>query len=106
MATETGLPTAVYVIWWGVLLLVLVVIVPLAVALLHRTFLAAWSIRRYLRDMLQAGVGIANNTAPISALKDTIGVAGALVQTAGAIRQHSSAAAAVLAERAQRGRAA
>ena len=100
---ESSLPTAVYAIWWTVLLLVLLVIVPLAVFLLHRTLAAAWSIRRYLREMLEAGVGIANNTAPISALQDTISAAGTLVETAGAIRAHSAAAATVLAARAAGG---
>lgn len=98
------LPTAVYAIWWIVLLVVVVVIVPLAIALLHRTLRAALSIRRYLGEMLQAGVGIAGNTGSIGALKDTIGVAGAMVATAGSIKQHTGTIATVLSERAARGR--
>ena len=62
----------IHVIWWVVLLLVVVVIVPLAIALLHRTLRAAISIRRYLDEMLTAGVGIAGTTASIAAL-DEIG---------------------------------
>ena len=98
------LPTAVYAIWWIVLLVVVVVIVPLAIALLHRTLRAALSIRRYLGEMLQAGVGIAGNTGSIGALKDTISVAGAMVATAGSIKQHTGTIATVLSERAAKGR--
>ena len=98
------LPTAVYAIWWIVLLVVVVVIVPLAIALLHRTLRAALSIRRYLGEMLQAGVGIAGNTGSIGALKDTISVASAMVATAGSIKQHTGTIATVLSERAARGR--
>ena len=95
--------TGVELIWAATLLVVIVIIVPLAISLLHRTFSAAWSIRRYLREMLQAGVGIAGNTAPITALNDTIRVAGTLVETAGSIKQHSGTIANVLATRAARG---
>lgn len=103
---DSGLPTAIYVIWWTVLLLVALVIVPLAVTLLQRTLSAALSIRRYLDEMLTAGVGIAGNTRSISALKDTIGTAGKLVTTAGSIKQHTGTIAAVLTERAAKGRSA
>lgn len=99
------LPTSVYVIWWTVLLLVIVAIVPLAIALLHRTLLAARSIRRYFADMLAAGVGIAGNTSSIPALSDTIAVAGAMVKTAGALYDHSGVIAEVLAKRAAEGAA-
>lgn len=98
------LPTAIYAIWSIVLLVVVVVIVPLAIVLLHRTLRAALSIRRYLREMLQAGVGIAGNTSSISALNDTIGVAGSMVTTAGNIKQHTNTIATVLSERAARAR--
>ena len=104
MDSTSTLPTAVYAIWWIVLLVVIVVIVPLAIALLHRTLRAALSIRRYLNEMLQAGVGIAGNTGSISALKETISVAGAMVSTAGSIKQHTGTIATVLSERAARGR--
>ena len=98
------LPTAIYTIWWTVLLIVIVVIVPLAIILLHRTLRAALSIRRYLAEMLQAGVGIAGNTSSISALTDTISVAGSMVNVAGSIKQHTGIIATVLSERAARGR--
>ena len=95
--------STVELIWAITLLVVIIVIVPLAIALLHRTFSAAWSIRLYLREMLEAGVGIAGNTASITALNDTIRVAGTLVETAGSIKQHSGTIANVLATRAARG---
>lgn len=104
LSMSTSLPGAVYTIWGIVLLVVVVLIVPLAILLLHRTLRAALSIRRYLREMLQAGVGIAGNTSSISALNDTIGVAGAMVTTAGSIKQHTATIASVLSERAGRGK--
>jgi hypothetical protein len=90
----------VEIIWAATLLLVGVVIVPLAVLLLHRTLRAAISIRRYLDEMLAAGVGIAGNTASIKALDDTLGVAGSMVTVAGDIKSHSGTIASVLATRA------
>ena len=103
MELSTTLPTAVYAIWWTVLLVVIVVIVPLAIALLHRTLRAALSIRRYLAEMLEAGVGIAGNTSSIPALQDTIRVAGAMVATAGGIKEHTGTIATVLSQRAAAG---
>lgn len=94
---------AILVIWAATLLLLVVVIVPLAVLLLHRTLRAAMSIRRYLDEMLAAGVGIAGNTASIVALDDTIGVAGTMVKVAGNIKSHSGTIASVLAARAAQG---
>ncbi len=94
---------AVQLIWAATLLVVIVVIVPLAVVLLHRTLRAAMSIRRYLDEMLAAGVGVAANTAAIKALDDTLGVAGAMVKVAGDIKSHSGTIATVLAARAAGG---
>ncbi len=91
---------AIHTVWAAALLIVIVIIVPLAVLLLHRTLRAAMSIRRYLDEMLAAGVGIAGNTASIKALDDTIGVAGAMVTVAGDIQSHSGTIATVLAARA------
>ena len=95
----------IQIIWAVTLGLVVVVIVPLAVLLLHRTLRAAISIRRYLDEMLVAGVGIAGNTASIKALDDTIGVAGSMVKVAGDIKSHSGTIASVLAARAAQGAA-
>ena len=94
---------AVHVIWATTLLLVVVVIVPLAVLLLHRTWRAAVSIRRYLDEMLAAGVGIAGHTRSIAVLDDTIGVATTMVGVAGDIKSHTGTIASVLASRAQPG---
>jgi hypothetical protein len=101
--SASNLPAGVYVIWAVTLGLVVLVVVPLAVVLLHRTARAAWSIRRYLREMLEAGTGIAGHTAAIAALDDTSASAATLVDVAGRIRGHSEAAATVLAARAAQG---
>ena len=93
----------VQTIWLVTLIIVVIVIVPLAVLLLHRTLRAAQSIRRYLDEMLAAGVGIAGNTANVKALDDTIGVAGSMVKVAGEIKSHSGTIASVLTARAHRG---
>ena len=97
------LPGVIYVIWGTVLAVVVVVIVPLAIGLLQRTLNAALSIRRYMGDMLAAGVGIAENTASVSALNDTISVAGGMVETAGQLKEHSGTIAEVLSQRAAEG---
>lgn len=95
--------SAVHMIWLVTLLLVVIVIVPLAVHLLHRTLLAAISIRRYLDEMLAAGVGVAGHTANIKALDETIATAGTMVDVAGQIKSHSGTIASVLSTRAARG---
>ena len=69
-----------YWIWAITLGIITFVVVPLAVYLLHRTLQAARSIERYTREMLEAGVGIANNTAAIPALEETLKTAGSLVE--------------------------
>ncbi|MBA3562559.1 MAG: hypothetical protein H0W33_00825 [Gammaproteobacteria bacterium] len=97
------LPTSVYVIWWLALGVVVIFIVPLAIMLLHRTLRAALSIRRYLREMLEAGAGIAGNTASIAALNDTLAVAGNMVETSDMLAVHSGTIAEALAQRAAEG---
>jgi hypothetical protein len=93
----------VHTLWALTLLLVVVVIVPLAVVLLHRTLRAAMSIRRYLDQMLAAGVGIAGHTGAIVTLDQTLGTAGAMVGVAGQIKSHSGTIASVLSQRAASG---
>lgn len=93
----------VHVIWIIVLAIIVVVIVPLAIHLLHRTLSAAVSIRRYLDEMLVAGLGIAGNTSAIPALNQTLSVAGAMVGVAGDLKGHTATIASVLASRAQGG---
>lgn len=83
-------PAAVYVIWIIVLAVAVLVVLPLTVALLHRTLTAARGIERYFAEMRDAGVGVANNTANITALDDTIAVATQILETAGSIKSHAA----------------
>ena len=48
-------PAVVYVIWWVTLIVAVVVVLPLAVYLLHRTLVAARQIERYAARALEAG---------------------------------------------------
>lgn len=95
------IPSTVYVIWWVGLALTLVVFVPLAVYLLHRTWLAARSIQWYAAEALTAAAGIAGNTQHIPALDATIAVAGSMIDVAGQVAAKLDAAATVLAGRAE-----
>lgn len=78
-------PPAVFTIWWAGLIVTLVLFVPLAVYLLHRTWLAARSIRRYAAEALTAAAGIAGNTQHIPALDATIEVASDMLGAAGQV---------------------
>ncbi len=93
-------PRAVYVIWWTGLVITLVFFVPMSVYFLHRTFLAAHSIKRYAADALQAAAGIAGNTQHIAALDSTIEVAGQILGTAGSVAGKLDTVANVLEQRA------
>jgi hypothetical protein len=95
---------AVLVIWSVTLAVVLLLVVPIAVMLLQRALRAARTIQAYAEEMLAAGVGIAGNTASISALNATVTTAGAMVQTAEALEAHSADIAGTLAQRAGAGR--
>lgn len=95
------MPDAVYRIWWIGLIATLAIFVPLSVYLLHRTWVAARSIRRYADQALVAAAGIAGNTQHIPALDSTIAVGGAMIGVAGAIANKLDTAATVLASRAQ-----
>jgi hypothetical protein len=94
-------PDAVFTIWWAGLIITLVVFVPLAVYLLHRTWRSARSIQRYAAETLQAVGGIARNTAKIAALDTTIAVAGDMLVAAGAAERKLDTVATVLEERGQ-----
>ena len=98
---EALMPPAVYTIWWAGLILTLVAFVPLSVWLLHRTFIAARSIRRYADEALTAAAGIAGNTKYIPALDSTITVGSAMVGVAGQIVTKLDTAATVLGDRAK-----
>ena len=99
--TEPLMPNSVYVIWWTGLIVTLVIFVPLSVYLLHRTYVASRSIRRYADDALTAAAGIAGNTKYIPALDSTIAVGSAMVSVAGQIVTKLDTAATVLAQRAE-----
>ncbi len=101
MSSEPLMTSAVYSIWWVGLIVTLVVFVPLSVYLLHRTFLASLSIRRYADEALTAAAGIAGNTKYIPALDSTIAVGGAMIGVAGQIASKLDTAATVLAQRVQ-----
>lgn len=93
-------PTAVYAIWIITLAVAVLVILPLTVYLLHRTLNAARGIESYFADMRDAGLGIAGNTRHITALDDTISVAGQILETAGQINEHAATIEKTLAARA------
>ncbi len=97
------IPIAVYVIWWATLIVAVVVVLPLAVYLLHRTLMAARQIERYAARSLEAGLGIAGNTENIAALEDTISTATGILGTTRAIEEHTGTIEEVLASRAGRG---
>ena len=99
--TPAVMPRAVFTIWWLALIVTLVVFVPLSVYLLHRTWVAARTIKRYAADTLTAAAGIANNTQHIPALDATISVGGSMVAVAGEIATKLDAAGGVLASRAK-----
>src|SRR4029453_11852358 len=99
--TTATVPDAVYAIWWAGLIITLVVFVPLAVYLLHRTWRSARSIQRYAAETLQAAGGIARNTAKIAGLDRTIAGAGGLFVAAGAAERKLDTVATVLEERSQ-----
>ena len=97
--SPSGVPDPVYTIWCAGLIVTLVILVPLAVYLLHRTWQAARSIQRYAAETLQAAGGIARNTANLAALDGTIGVAGDMLAAAGAAERKLDTVATVLGER-------
>jgi len=92
-------PASVYVIWWTLLVVAIVAVLPLAVYLLHRLLRTARSIERYTEEALTAGLGIARNTQAVKALDDTVTLGGELGAVAGSVRRHSAAIAKTLTDR-------
>jgi hypothetical protein len=92
-------PDAVDLIWGIGLAVTLVVFVPLAVSLLHRTWRAARSIERYAAEALVAVQGIAAATGRIGALDGTIEVAQEVLAAAGAVERKLGTVADVLERR-------
>lgn len=76
-------------ILWTILLIVAVVVLGPVIRLLHKTLSAANYIERYLKEMKEAGMGIAGNTENIKALNSTIEVAVDILGTAGEINKNS-----------------
>ncbi len=83
------MPTIVYILWI-VVLAVALILFPFIVRLLHKTFMAAKNIERYLREMKAAGFGIAGNTGYITALDSTIEVATDILGSAGKINSNAA----------------
>ena len=83
-------PEAVFWIWGLTLGVITFVIVPLALYLLHRALRAARFIERYTREALEAGAGIAANTAAIAALEETITAAKSLLEAAELLKRRAA----------------
>jgi hypothetical protein len=83
----TAIPDAVVVIWWIGLIVTLLVFVPLAVYLLHRTWRAARSIQRYAAETLEAARGIGRNAGQVAALSATVDIAADVLGAAGAVER-------------------
>ncbi len=93
------MPTAVYVLWI-ILLAVALILFLFIVRLLHKTLKAAVNIERYLKEMKEAGLGIAGNTGHITALDSTIEVATDILDSAGKINGNAETIKVTLANRA------
>jgi len=93
------MPQVVYV-FWIIILVVAVLILPFIVWLLHKVLYSARQIERYLREMKEAGLGIAGNTGYIPALDSTIEVAVDILDSAGKINTNAETIKVTLADRA------
>ncbi|MBA4140207.1 MAG: hypothetical protein H0X70_06825 [Segetibacter sp.] len=93
------MPQIVY-IFWIIILVVALILFPFIVWLLHKTLYAAKNIERYLREMKEAGSGIAGNTGHITALNSTIEVATDILASAGKINSNAETIKLTLADRA------
>lgn len=97
---ELVAPSAVLTLWWIALAVTVLVVVPVTVYLLHRLWRAARNIERYTAEALEAGGGIATNTASAAALENTAEAAGPLVEKAVRVRDLTKQVAEVLRHRA------
>lgn len=93
------MPGIVYTLWI-ITLVVALLLFPFIVRLLHKTYQAARNIEYYLREMKDAGMGIAGNTEHITALDSTIEVAVDILDSAGKINSNAETIKVTLAERA------
>ncbi len=92
------MPQAVYILWI-IVLAVALILFPFIIRLLHKTFMAAKNIERYLREMKEAGMGIASNTSHVTALDSTINVAVDILDSAGKINSNAETIETVMADR-------
>ena len=76
-------------ILWMILLIVAVLVLGPIIRLLHKTLIAAKHTERYLKEMKEAGLGIAGNTEHIKSLNSTIEVAVDILDTAGKINNNA-----------------
>ncbi len=93
------MPIIIYILWI-ILLAVALILFPFIVRLLHKTLWAAKNIERYLREMKEAGLGIAGNTEHITALNSTIEVATDILSSAGKINSNAETIEVTMANRA------
>ncbi len=93
------MPVTVYVLWI-IVLAVAVLLLPFIIRLLHKTLTAAKHIERYLKEMKEAGLGIAGNTEHITALNSTIEVATDILGSAGKINSNAETIKVTMADRA------
>lgn len=93
------MPVIVYILWI-VVLVVALILFPFIVRLLHKTLIAAKNIERYLKEMKEAGMGIAGNTGYVTALDSTIEVAVDILDSAGKINSNAETIEVTLAGRA------
>lgn len=93
------MPPIVYILWI-VVLVVALILFPFIVRLLHKTLIAAKNIERYLKEMKEAGMGIAGNTGYVTALDSTIEVAVDILDSAGKINSNAETIEVTLAGRA------
>ncbi len=93
------MPVTVYVLWI-IVLAVAVLLLPFIIRLLHKTLIAAKHIERYLKEMKEAGLGIAGNTEHITALNSTIEVATDILGSAGKINSNAETIKVTMANRA------
>lgn len=98
-----NVPTTVISIWWGALVLTVLMVLPLAVYLLHRTLTAARQIEYNLAQARDAGAGIQRNTSEASQLNTTLEAAPVIIQSASNIEDGSEALTRTLASRLQGG---
>ncbi len=93
------MPVTAYVLW-VIELAVAVLLLPFIIRLLHKTLIAARHIERYLKEMKEAGLGIAGNTEHITALNSTIEVATDILGSAGKINNNAETIKVTMADRA------